>query len=60
MTFAHSTKYREVSSDFPGPIIESHQPGLGSALDFKPAACASPDNAWNTRMAFDRSSLSFP
>ena len=37
----------------PGPIINSHQPGLASSARWYPATCASPVRACKIRMAFD-------
>ena len=54
--FVQTTWQRSVSNARPGPIIESHQPtprtsvspALGTS-GVTPAACASPESAWQTR-----------
>src|SRR2546427_12098279 len=58
-TFEHSTKYLSVSNAFPGPIMLSHHPGLPVSW-LTPAACASPENACKTIIAFDFASFSSP
>src|SRR5487761_2601768 len=52
-TLEQITKYLSVSKPFPGPIMLDHQPP-------SPAACASPENAWATRIAFDFASFRVP
>src|SRR5512145_316289 len=59
MTFEQITKYRPVSSALPGPMTASHQPGFSSPAWY-PATCASPESAWQTRMALLFSRLSLP
>ena len=44
------TKYLSVSNPLPGPIMLSHQP-MALVVLSSPAACASPEKAWRTRMA---------
>ena len=43
--FEQMTKYRSVSTGFPGPMRLSHQPGR-LAPSWRPAALASPVKAW--------------
>src|SRR5579862_7131198 len=52
-TLEQMTKYFSVSKALPGPIILAHQPS-------SPAACASPENAWSTRIALFFSGFSEP
>ena len=52
-------KYFSVSRAFPGPINISHQPGFLSP-SCQPAACASPDNAWQTKIALFFSLFNLP
>src|ERR1044071_7062674 len=58
-TFEQITKYLLVSKPLPGPIMLSHHPGLPVSW-LIPAACASPENACSTRMAFDFAALRVP
>ena len=53
ITLEQIIKYLFVSKPLPGPIKLSHQPVV-------PAACASPERAWRTSMAFCFCLLSFP
>jgi hypothetical protein len=53
------TKYLSVSKALPGPIIESHQPGLPVSR-LMPAAWASPEKACRIRIAFVLLSFSAP
>ena len=52
------TKKRRVSIGRPSPIIDSHQPGVGSAGD--DAACADGDSPVKIRRALSRASFSSP
>jgi len=54
------TKYLSVSMPLPGPIMASHQPGFASSGECLPAACASPERAWQTSTALDLSAFSVP
>jgi hypothetical protein len=53
-----TTKNRLVSIGLPAPIIDSHQPGFGSAGD--EAACADGDRPVNSRNVLSRAAFSVP
>ena len=75
MRLLQTTKWRSVSNALPGPIMPSHQPrperprsaapmpstvvgASGSSL--QPAACASPESAWQTSTTLSFAGASVP
>ena len=58
-TLEQMTKYLVVSNALPGPTMLSHQPGLPPSW-LIPAACASPENAWQQEDRVGSSGVQFP
>jgi len=52
------TKNRSVSIGLPAPIIDSHQPGFGSAAD--DAACAEGESPVKSSSVLSRAAFSVP